>query len=84
MYLLEEIHAFHEAIFPDDLAVDGNDLIEAGICESAEDAEKMLHMLVERIHLKPNLNTRSKLLDLAKTYKKNKLAAATRGIRWMR
>ncbi|MBQ4650813.1 MAG: CCA tRNA nucleotidyltransferase [Firmicutes bacterium] len=84
MYLLEEIHAMGEAIFVDDLAVDGNDLIEAGICETPEEAEKMLSMLVEKLHIKPNLNTRTKLLELAKTFKRNKLAAATRGIRWFR
>lgn len=83
MYLLEEIHALHEPIFPEDLAIDGNDLIEAGICEAGE-TDKMLGMLVEKIHIKPNLNTRSELLKLAKLYKRNKLAAMTRGVKWVR
>lgn len=82
MYLLEEIHALGEAIFVDDLAVDANDLIEAGICDNVESAEKMLKMLVEKIHIYPSKNKRSELLKLAKTYKSNKLLAATRGIRW--
>ena len=84
MYLLEEIHALGEAIFVEDLAIDGNDLIEAGICNSDDEAEKMLSMLVEKIHIKPNLNKRSELLKLAKLYKRNKLAAMTRGIKWTR
>ena len=84
MYLLEEIHALGEAIFVEDLAIDGNDLIEAGICSSDEEVGKMLSMLVEKIHIKPNLNKRSELLKLAKLYKRNKLAAMTRGIKWTR
>ena len=84
MYLLEEIHALGEAIFVEDLAIDGNDLIEAGICSSDEEVGKMLSMLVEKIHIKPNLNKRSELLKLAKLYKINKLAAMTRGIKWTR
>ncbi|MGN1334915.1 MAG: hypothetical protein ACI4U1_07340 [Anaerovoracaceae bacterium] len=83
MYLLEEIHALHEPIFPEDLAIDANDLIEAGICDEKE-ADKMLSMLVERIHIKPNQNKRSELLKLAKLYKRNKLVAMTRGIKWTR
>lgn len=83
MYLLEEVHALNEPIFPEDLAIDGNDLVEAGICQP-EETEKMLRMLVEKTHIKPNLNKRSELLKLAKLYKKNKLAAMTRGIKWTR
>ena len=44
----------------------------------------MLSMLVEKIHIKPNQNKRSELLKLAKLYKRNKLAAMTRGIKWTR
>lgn len=83
MYLLEEIHALHEPIFVEDLAIDGNDLIEAGICEG-EEVGRLLSLLVERTHVKPNLNTRSELLKLAKLYKKSKLAAAARGVKWLR
>ena len=83
MYLLEEIHALREPIFVEDLAIDGNDLIEAGICEDKE-VGKMLNMLIEKIHIKPNLNKRDELLKLAKLYKRNKLAAWTRGIKWTR
>lgn len=83
MYLLEEIHALNEPIFVEDLAIDGNDLIEAGICEG-KDVGKLLKMLVERVHIKPNENNRKDLLKLAKLYKKNKLAALTRGVKWTR
>lgn len=84
MFLLEEIHALREAIFIDDLTVDANDLIEVGICDTVEEGEKLLGLVVERIHMFPLKNKRDEILKLAKKYKNNKLAAATRGIRWMR
>ena len=37
--MLDEIQRFKEPIFPEDLKVDAEDLIEAGICK-AENAEK--------------------------------------------
>ncbi len=82
MYFVEQILNNNEPIFPEDMAIDGNDLIEAGICKG-EEVGKMLTMLVERLHAKPELNKRSELLDLARKYKKNKLAAYTRGINWL-
>lgn len=84
MYLLEEIHALHEPIFIDDLTVDANDLIEVGICDTVEEGEELLGLVVERLHLYPLKNKRDEILKLAKTYKKNKISAAMRGIRWIR
>lgn len=84
MYMLDEIKMYKEPIFPEELVIDVNDLLEAGICTDAEDAENMLCMLVEECHLRPKRNTRKELLPLAKKYKKNKLAAAMRGIHWYR
>jgi len=84
MYLLEEIHGLREPIFIDDLTVDANDLIEVGICDTVEEGEKLLGLVVERLHIFPLKNKRDEILKLAKKYKSNKLAVATRGIRWMR
>lgn len=83
MYMLEEIKHFGEAIFPEDLKIDANDLIEAGICKK-EETEKLLGMLTEEVHTHPRKNTREQLMKLAKTYSKNKLAAMLRGIHWSR
>ena len=48
MYLLEEIHALREPIFVEDLAIDGNDLIEAGICEDKDEfSEWEMHGILE-------------------------------------
>ena len=58
-------------------------MIEAGIC-TPDNAGKMLSMLVETIHVKPNMNNYKELLQLAKKYKKSKFAAMTRGVKWLR
>ncbi|MGN1414104.1 MAG: hypothetical protein ACI4WY_07655 [Anaerovoracaceae bacterium] len=83
MYLLEEIKTYREPIFEEELAIDGNDLMEAGICKTAEDAAKMLSMLVEEMHVHPRKNTRKDLLELAKKYKKFKFLTWTRGTHWL-
>lgn len=83
MYMLGEIKKNGEVIFVEDLAVDANDLIEAGIC-TKENAEKMLVMLTESTHVRPKQNTREELLKLAKKYKKNKISAWGRGVSWLR
>lgn len=83
MHWVNEMKNNGEPIFIEDLKIDGNDLIEAGICKG-EEIGKMLTMLVETTHLKPMLNNRIQLLNLAKKYKKNKLAAITRSVKWLR
>ena len=83
MYMIDEFKRKGEAVFVEDLAIDANDLIEAGIC-TTDNAGKMLSMLVETIHVKPNLNDYKELLKLAKKYKKSKFAAMTRGVKWLR
>ena len=79
MYLLEDIKKYREPIFVEDLFIDANDLVEAGICKP-EKADALLKMLVEECHMHPRKNTRAKLLELAKTYSKNKVLAWFRGI----
>lgn len=83
IYMLDEIRKNREVIFIEDLAVDANDLIEAGICDETN-AQKMLMMLTESTHIKPKQNTREELLRLAKKYKRNKIAAWSRGVSWLR
>lgn len=79
LFMLDEIKKYREPIFPEDLAIDANDLIEAGIC-TRDNADKMLSMLTEELHTHPRKNTREELLKLAKLYSKNKIAAMFRGI----
>jgi len=83
MALLDEIKMYREPIFEEELAIDANDLMEAGICKTAEDAAKMLSMLVEEMHVHPRKNTRADLLALAKKYKNFKFLTWTRGTHWV-
>lgn len=79
LYILEDIKKYREPIFVEDLFIDANDLVEAGICKP-EKAEALLKMLVEECHMHPRKNTREKLLELARTYSKHKIIAWFRGI----
>lgn len=84
MFLLKEFERNREPIFVEDLVINADDLVEAGITEDPEECEKLLGMLIERLHIEPNKNTKKDLLELAKKYKKNKLAAYFRGVSWIR
>lgn len=84
MFLLKEIERNKEPVFVEDLVIKAEDLMEAGITEDLEESEKLLGMLVERMHIEPRKNTRKDLLELAKKYKKNKMAAYFRGVSWIR
>ena len=83
MFLLKEFERTGEPIFVEDLAIDADDLMEEGILDDPEECDKMLHMLIERLHIEPKKNTRTELLKLAKVYKKNKLKAYFRGVSWI-
>lgn len=84
MYLLNEFERNNEPIFVEDLVINAEDLMEEGISDDPEECDKLLHMLVERLHIEPKKNTRRDLLELAKKYKKNKMAAYLRGVSWIR
>ncbi len=81
--ILEDIERFKEPIFAEDLAITGQDLLDAGIAEG-EDVGKLLLMLVDVVHMKPRLNTREQLLKYAGKFSRSKLSAATRNIRFIR
>jgi len=68
--ILEDIRKFKEPIFIEDLAIDGNDLIEEGIAEG-EKIGKILLMLIDIVHMKPHLNTRSEMLRYARQFSKS-------------
>ena len=69
VHFLNEIRMQRQPVFPEDLKIDENDLIEAGIVKSVDNAELLLLYLTEVCHTKTQWNTREKLLDKAKTYK---------------
>lgn len=77
-YVLDDIKKNKEPIFIEDLAVDGSDLIDAGIAEGEKIGE-MLLMLLDTVHRFPGLNTKIKLLKKAKALK-NPIRAKLRNI----
>lgn len=82
-YILDNIKECNEPIFVEDLAIDGNDIIQEGIA-SGEDIGKLLNMLLDIVHMKPNLNTKEDMLSYARQFSKNKIAASLRKIRFIR
>ena len=82
-YMMKDIIDNNEPIYVEDLAIDGNDLIEAGIAEG-EKIGKILTMLTDVVHRKPSQNTREVLLEKAKQFSKNKAAATFRRVKWLK
>lgn len=64
-YLLDDIRKNKEPIFLRELAINGDDLLEAGIVKG-EKVGEMLGMLLDVVHRFPGLNTKPKLLKRAK------------------
>lgn len=83
-YRMKTIMAQNEPVFIEDLVIDANDIIEAGITDSVEKAEALLDQVIAVVHRNPKNNERSVLLKTAKKYSRNKFAAKTRYIRWVR
>jgi hypothetical protein len=81
--ILEDIRKYNEPIFIEDLAITGQDLLDGGIAEG-EKIGSILLMLVDVVHMKPNLNTKAQLMKYAKSFSKNKLSAAMRTVRFIK
>jgi len=77
-YLLDHIKKSREPLFLEDLAINGDDLVEAGIV-TGEQVGEMLQMLLDVAHRLPGLNTKKKLLQRAKMLK-NPIRAKLRNI----
>lgn len=80
---MSEIKANKEPIFIEDLAIDGDHLIEAGFSQG-EDLGKMLLMLLDAVHKTPKKNNKKDLIKLAKIYKRNPIRRHARNVRWLR
>lgn len=83
-YRMKTIMAQNEPIFVEDLVIDANDIIEAGITDSPEKAEELLDLVIAVVHKNPKHNERNTLLKAAKKFSRNKFAAKTRYVRWVR
>lgn len=83
-YLMKLIISERQPIFEEDLAIDINDIMEAGITGDPERAKYLLSLLPAVVHQKPQKNERKELLTLAKQYNKSKLRANLRSVEWLR
>ena len=83
-YYEAEIKKTGDPVFPEDLVVDANDVLEAGYAATKERADELLRLVVEKTHVKPNKNNRDDLLKELKKLSKSKFAVATRRIHWIK
>lgn len=82
--VLKQILRENQAIFEEDLKIDADDIIEAGITDDKERAQYLLSLLPAVIHRDPYKNDRDKLLKYARSFNKSKFRAALRDITWVR
>lgn len=83
-FYMDQIIMNGEPIYVEDLAIDGNDLIKAGICREGEECGALLTKLTDIVHRKPKENTKEDLLRHAKRIHKSKFMSATRKVKWSR
>lgn len=80
--LMDDIRSKNEPVYVEDLAVDEQKLIQAGI--PAERAGEILVMLTDIVHRKPSDNNEKELLKNAKKFARSKFSARTRKVKWLR
>lgn len=83
-HILEIILAEKQPIFIEDLAIDADDIIEAGITDDIERAEYLLGLLPAIVHRKMKDNDRKKLLEHAKKLNRSGFRRTFRDVRWLR
>lgn len=82
--ILKVILREKQPIFVEDLRIDADDIIEAGITDDPEEADMLLNLLPDVIHKYPYRNERDQLLKYAKAFKKSKIRRALRDVTWLR
>lgn len=82
--ILKQVLEERQPIFAEDLRVDADDIIEAGITDDPERADQLWHMLPDVVHENPANNEREKLLKYAKRFHRSKFSAAFRDVKWLR
>lgn len=80
--LMDDILSRNEPIYVEELAVDAEKLIEAGI--PADRAEEILVMLTDVVHRRPADNNEKELIKNAKKFARSKFSARTRKVKWLR
>ena len=82
--ILKVILREKQPIFVEDLVIDADDLIEAGITDSRERADYLMTLLLTPVHKNRWDNDRDKLLKYARGFNKSKLKRVFRNVNWMR
>lgn len=82
--ILKQVLAERQPIFAEDLRIDADDIIEAGITDDPERADELWHMLPDVVHENPAYNEREKLLKYAKRFHRSKFSATFRDVKWLR
>ena len=73
-----------QPIFVEDLVIDADDIIEAGITEDRDRAEYLLELLLTPVHKDRWNNDRDKLLKFARGFNKSRLRRTFRDVTWLR
>ena len=82
--VLKQVLRERQPIFAEDLRIDADDIIEAGITDDPERADELWHMLPDVVHEDPANNDRDKLLKYAKRFHRSKFSATFRDVKWLR
>lgn len=86
--LLKLIQQNNEPIFPEDLCIDEDDILEEGITQDRERATELLKLVVAKVHQDARNNDRKYLLKMARKYNKGnisgKLSAKSRYVHWLK
>ncbi|MDO4546210.1 MAG: hypothetical protein Q4C25_08630 [Bacillota bacterium] len=83
-HILREILQTKQPIFVEDLKIDAEDILEAGITDSPERAEFLLSLLPDVVHQNQKYNDRKTLLKYAKRFDKSRFRRTFRDVKWLR
>ena len=73
-----------QPIFVEDMVIDADDIIEAGITDDPDRAEHLLELLLTPVHRDMENNQRDKLLKYARAFNKSRLRRTFRDVTWLR
>ena len=73
-----------QPIFVEDLVIDADDIIEAGITDDRDRAEYLLKLLLTPIHKNRWNNDRDKLLKFARGFNRSRIRRTFRNVDWLR
>ena len=74
----------HQPIFKEDMVIDADDIIEAGITDDPERADYLLELLLTPVHRDMSNNERDKLLKDARAFNKSRIRRTFRDVTWLR